>query len=105
MKFDMKSLMKQAEQMKEMMAKKQEELGRRTFEANAGGGMVTAIANGKHELIKIVIDPSIVSPDDVEMLQDLVTAAVNESFKKANDAVQQEMSGMLGGLGDMQNML
>lgn len=104
MKMDMTKLMKQAQEMQKAMAKKQEELALRTFESSSGGGMVTVTVNGRHELMTIKIDPSIVSKDDVEMIEDLVIAAVNEGFRKADAAVQQEMSGMLGGLGGMQNM-
>lgn len=102
--MDMKAIMKQAQQMQVEMAKKQEELSKRTFEASAGGGMVKALVNGKHELIKIEIDPSVVSADSVDMLEDLVVAAVNEGFKKVTEAAQQMMSGMMGGLGGIQNM-
>lgn len=105
MKMDMKSIMKQAQNLQTEMAKKQEELAKQTFEVTSGGGMVTAKVNGKHELLDLKIDPTIVSSDDVEMLQDLVVAAVNEGFKKANDAAQQELSGMMGGLGDLSGML
>lgn len=104
MKMDMKAIMKQAEAMQTAMARKQEELSSRIFEASAGGGMVTAVANGKHELKKIKIDPTIVSAGDVGMLEDLVVAAVNECFNQANKAVQEEMAGMMGGLGALQNM-
>ena len=104
MKMDMKALMKQAQEMQQAMAKKQEELALQKFEASAGGGMVTAEVNGKYELLSLKIDPSIVSKDDIDMLQDLVIAAVNEGFKKAGDAAQSAMSGMMGGLGNMQNM-
>ncbi len=105
MKMDMKSIMKQAQSLQAEMAKKQEELAKQTFEATSGGGMVTAKVNGKHELLDLKIDSTIVSGDDVEMLQDLVVAAVNEGFKKANDAVQQELSGMMGGMGGLGGML
>lgn len=98
MKMDMKEIMKQAQQMQEAMAAKQKELAALVFEASAGGGMVTARVNGRHELVGIAVDRSIVSADDVEMLQDLVVAAVNEALRKANEAVGKEMSGMLGGL-------
>ncbi len=104
MKIDMKEMMKQAQQMQAGIAKKQEELAGKTFEASAGGGMVTATVNGKHELLSLKIDPSIVSSDDVEMLQDLVVASVNEGFRKANDAAQQAFSGLMGGLGNIPNM-
>lgn len=99
MKLDMKQLMKQAEEMQKVMTKKQEELSKQTFEATSGGGMVTALVNGKHEVLNLKIDPTIVSTNDIDMLQDLVVAAVNEAFKKATDAASQMMSGMMGGLG------
>lgn len=98
MKLNMNDLMKQASQMQSAMAKKQEELAKKMFEASSGGGMVQAKVNGKHELIKLTLDPSVVSAGDIEMLEDLITAAVNEAFKKAAAAIQAEMSGMLGGL-------
>jgi len=104
MKMDMKDLMKQAQQMQAEMTKKQDELAKQIFEATSGGGMVTATVNGKHELLSLTIDKTIVSADDVDMLQDLVIAAVNEGFKKANEAAQGALSGMLGGLGGLQNM-
>lgn len=97
-------MMKQAQALQTELAKKQEELALKNFEASAGGGMVTATVNGKNEITALKIDPSIVSKDDVEMLEDLVLAAVNEAFKKAGEAVQQEMSGMMGGLGGLKNM-
>ena len=102
MKLDIKTLMKQAQEMQTAMAKKQEELSKLSFEASSGGGMVTATVNGKNELLKLAIDPSIVSANDIEMLQDLIVAAINEAFKKAGNAIQSEMSGMLGGMGNLQ---
>lgn len=104
MKMNLKDMMRQAQQMQEAMAAKQRELAGRTFEASAGGGMVNATANGKYELVRLTIDPSIIVPGDAEMLQDLVVAAVNEAFKKAGEATNEAMSGMLGGLGGLQNM-
>ncbi len=104
MKMDMKAIMKQAEALQSEMAKKQEELAKMTFEASAGGGMVTATVNGKHELLSLAIDPSVASAGDVEMLQDLIIAAVNEGFKRANEAMQQSLSGMMGGLGGLGNL-
>lgn len=102
--MDMKALMKQAQQMQAELAKKQEAIAAKTFEASSGGGMVTATVSGRHELLSLKIEPSIVSKDDIEMLQDLVIAAVNEGFKKVGAAVQEEMSGMMGGLGGLSNM-
>jgi DNA-binding YbaB/EbfC family protein len=101
MKMDMKSIMKQAQNFQAEMKKKQDELAKQIFEASAGGGMVTATVNGKHELIKLTIDPSIVNKDEIEMLEDLVTAAVNEGFKRATEAIQASLSGMMGGLSGM----
>ncbi|MFH1654403.1 MAG: YbaB/EbfC family nucleoid-associated protein [Pseudomonadota bacterium] len=101
----MKKLMKQAQQMQSEMQKKQAELSQKIFEANAGGGMVTAKVNGKHELLSLKIDPTIVSADDVEMMQDLVVAAVNEAFRQVEESMKESMSGMLGGLGGLGNLL
>jgi hypothetical protein len=91
-------IMKQAQKMQEQMAKIQEEAGKKTVEATAGGGMVTVTANGRQEVISIRIDREVVNPDDVEMLQDLVAAAVNESLRKSRDMVAEEMKGLTGGL-------
>jgi DNA-binding YbaB/EbfC family protein len=104
MKFDMKQLMKQAQQMQDQMAKKQEELAAKTYTSSSGGGMVTAVVNGNHELVSIAIDPSIVSQDDVDMLQDLVIAAVNEGVRQANEATKSELQGMMGGMGGLGNL-
>ena len=101
MKMDMKSIMKQAQGLQAELAKKQEELAKKTFEASSGGGMVTAVVNGRHELLKLSIDPAVAGNSDVEMLQDLVIAAVNEAFKRSTEAMQSELSGMMGGLGGM----
>lgn len=104
MKMDMNKLMKQAQEMQKVLAEKQEKLAAQTFEASAGGGMVTVIVNGRHELVRISIDPSIVTVGDIEMLQDLIVAAVNEGFKKVAEFAQKEMAGMMGGLGGLGNM-
>jgi hypothetical protein len=94
----MNDLVRQAQLMQKKMAKLQEELAERTVEASAGGGMVTVEANGNQEVTRIVIDPAVVDPEDVEMLQDLVLAAVNDAVKKAKDMVQSEMSQITGGM-------
>ncbi len=101
--MDMKKLMKQAQQMQGDLAKKQEELGNKTYEASAGGGMVVATVSGKHEIVSLKIDPTIVSSDDVDMLQDLVIAAVNEGFSRVNEDAQNSLSGMMGGMGGLPN--
>jgi len=93
----MGNLMKQAQKMQSQMARIQEELGSRTVEASAGGGMVTAVANGKQELLSITIEKEVVDPADVEMLQDLLVAAVNEALKKSQEMVAEEMSKITGG--------
>jgi DNA-binding YbaB/EbfC family protein len=90
--------MKQAKKMQEQMAKLQEELEQKTVEASAGGGVVTVVANGKKEVTEIRIAPEAVDPDDVEMLQDLIMAAVNEALRQAEEMVQSEMNKITGGL-------
>ncbi|KAA3619786.1 MAG: YbaB/EbfC family nucleoid-associated protein [Calditrichaeota bacterium] len=92
------NIMKQAQQMQERMQKIQEELLEKRVEGNSGGGMVTAIANGKGDLVQLKIDPEVVDKDDVEMLEDLVVAAVNQAAKKAQEMSEAEMSKMAGGM-------
>jgi DNA-binding YbaB/EbfC family protein len=89
---DMQKMMKQVQKMQEDMAKLQAELEERTVEAIAGGGMVTAVVNGKQEVLSLRIDPEVVDPDDVEMLQDLVIAAVNSGLRQAQEMVASEMA-------------
>ena len=96
---NMQQLARQAQKLQQQMAKMQEEIEAREFEASAGGGMATAKVNGKKELLSIEIKPEAVDPDDVEMLQDLVVAAVNEALKQAGDAMEQGMGRMTGGMG------
>lgn len=96
--FNVNQMMKQAQKMQQEMAKVQEELQNKTVEATAGGGMVTVVANGKKELVDIKIDPQVVDPDDLEMLQDLVLAACNEALHKAEDMMAGEMQKLTGGL-------
>lgn len=91
-------LMKQAQKLQARMAEIQEELGRRTVTAQAGGGMVEATVNGRQELVSMRIDPEVANPDDIEMLQDLVTAAINEALNRSREMVAQEMSKLTGGL-------
>ena len=95
---NMQQLARQAQKLQQQMTKKQEEIEAREFEATAGGGMATAKVNGKKELISLTIQPEAVDPDDVEMLQDLVVAAVNEALRAAGDAMEQELGKMTGGL-------
>lgn len=93
------NIMKQAKKMQEQMAKMQEELEEKTVEASAGGGMVTVVANGKKEIVEINIKPEVVDPDDIEMLQDLVLAGVNEALRKAEEMAQEQMAKLTGGMG------
>lgn len=101
MKFggNMKNLMKQANKMKEQMEKLQQEVGEKTVEATAGGGMVTVTAKAKGEVVSVAIEPDVVNPEDIEMLQDLITAAVNEALKKGKDLMQEEVSKLTGNMG------
>jgi nucleoid-associated protein EbfC len=94
----MGNLMKQAQQMQQKMLKMQEEMAQRTVEASVGGGMVTVVANGKTEVLRIKIEPQVVDPDDVEMLEDLILAGVNEALRKAQEMVADEMSKLTGGM-------
>ncbi len=92
-------LMKQAQKMKAEMDRIQAEVATRTVEGSAGGGMVTAVANGKGELLSVRIDPEVGRSEDLEMLQDLVTAAANDALRKARELLTQEISRLAGGLG------
>ena len=92
------NLMKQARQMQDKMAKLQEEMASQTVEATAGGGMVTAKANGAGDLVSIKIEPQVVDPEDVEMLEDLVRAACNEAIRKGRDLMAEEMKKLTGGI-------
>ena len=92
------NMIKQAQKMQQDMLKMQEEMEAKEYEATSGGGMVTARVNGKHELVSLTINPEAVDPDDVEMLQDMVVAAVNEAMRKADAETAQNMSRLTGGL-------
>ncbi len=92
------NLVRQAQQLQAKMVKVQEEMATRTVEASAGGGMVTAVANGKQELISIRLEKEVVNPEDLEMLQDLIVAAVNAALKKAQEMVSEEMKKLTGGM-------
>lgn len=95
---NMNKLMKQVQKMQQDMVKLQEELQEKTVEATAGGGVVKVVASGKKQLVSIEIDPEVVDPDDVEMLQDLIMAATNEALQKAEDMVADEMGKLTGGI-------
>ena len=92
------NIMKQAKKMQERMARLQQELETKTVEASSGGGMVSVVVNGKFEIISLKIEKDVVSAEDVEMLQDLVMAAVNEGVRKAQEMTTAEMSKITGGL-------
>jgi DNA-binding YbaB/EbfC family protein len=92
------NMIKQAQQMQQKMARIQEEVAKQEIEASAGGGMVTAVVNGKQEVLAIKIDPSVVDPQDVDMLQDLILVATNEAIRQSQELMQQEMSKLTGGM-------
>lgn len=95
---NMNQMMKQVKKMQEQMMKAQEELGTKTVEGSAGGGVVTVTVNGHKKLTNIVIKPEAVDPEDVEMLQDLVLAAVNDAISKADELANQDMGKFTGGM-------
>lgn len=92
------AMIKQAQKMQQEMLRMQEEMENKTYSASAGGGMITATVNGKHELLSLDINPEAVDPDDVEMLQDLVIAAVNEAMRAADTDSANSVSRLTGGL-------
>ncbi|NLC70977.1 MAG: YbaB/EbfC family nucleoid-associated protein [Desulfuromonadaceae bacterium] len=92
------NIMKQAQMMQQKMQRLQQELEGREVEATAGGGMVTARVNGKQQLLGLKIEPAAVDPQDTEMLEDLILAAVNEALKKSQEMVQEEMGKITGGM-------
>ena len=95
---NMQQLARQAQKLQQQMTKMQEELEEREYEATAGGGVVTARVNGKKELVALTIKPEAVDPDDVEMLQDTVMAAINEALRTATETSEREMGKLTGGL-------
>ena len=92
------AMMRQAQKMQQDMLRMQEEMENKTYSATAGGGMVTATVNGKHELVALNIKEEAVDPDDVEMLQDMIIAAVNEAMRTADTAASESMSRLTGGM-------
>jgi DNA-binding YbaB/EbfC family protein len=95
---NMNQMIKQAKKMQEQMSKMQEELQEKIVEASAGGGAITAKVNGRQEVLEIKIKPEVVDPDDVEMLEDLILAVINDAIKKSQEMVSGEMSKITGGL-------
>ena len=98
---NMQQLMRQAQKMQQQMQEAQQKLEEASYEASSGGGMVTVKVTGKHEISSITIDPQVVDPDDIEMLQDLILAAANEALRKVDEAKEATMSRMAPGLGGM----
>lgn len=92
------AMMKQAQKMQQEMLRMQEEMENKTYSATSGGGMVTAEVNGKHEVVNLTVKPEAVDPDDVEMLQDMIMAAVNEAMRTADTEAANNMSRLTGGL-------
>src|SRR5512146_2371350 len=96
--MSMANLQRMAQQMQQQMARVQEELEAATVEGSAGGGAVRAVVTGKQELVAITVDPSVVDPEDVEMLQDLVVAAVNDALGESRRLAESKMAAITGGL-------
>lgn len=94
--MNIQNMMKQAQQMQERLQKQMAEM---KVEASAGGGMVTVVVSGHKQLLSLKLDPEVVSKDDVEMLQDLIVAAMNDAHRKVDEALAGQMQGMMGGLG------
>lgn len=95
---NIQQFVKQAEQMQKKMAVLQEKLAEERVEASAGGGVVTAVVNGRHELVKLTIKPEVVDPTDVGMLEDLIVTAINEAQRRAEEQIQSELAKVTGGM-------
>lgn len=95
---DMQEMVRQAQQLQARLAQLQEELAGKTVEASAGGGMVTAVVNGRQEVVSVRIDKEVVSPGEVELLQDLVRGAVNEAIVRSRQLAAEEMAKLTGGM-------
>ncbi len=98
MKGGMNNLVRQAQQMQSKIGKVQEEIGKKTIEASTGGGVVTAKVNGKQELLEVKIDPDVLDPEDVEMLEEMVVGAVNQAMEAAGEMMNSEIEKITGGL-------
>ncbi|PLX84127.1 MAG: YbaB/EbfC family nucleoid-associated protein [Desulfuromonas sp.] len=92
------NIMKQAQQMQQKITRLQQELEGREIEATSGGGMVTAVVNGKQQIVSLKIEKAVVDPEDIEMLEDLVTAALNEALQQSQQMMQKEMGRLTGGM-------
>jgi DNA-binding YbaB/EbfC family protein len=95
---DMQGILRQAQQMQESLARLQEELAGKTVEASAGGGMVTVVVNGRQEVVSVRIEKEVVSPEEVDLLQDLVAGAVNEAISRSRKMMAEEMTKITGGM-------
>ena len=100
-----KKMLEQLQGLQQEMLEAQEEIAEETFTATAGGGIITAVVTGDRRLKELTVDPQVVDPDDVEMLQDLVIVAVNKAMDEIDEAASQRMAGFTGGLGDLQDLL
>lgn len=96
--FNMQKMLKQVQKMQEEMTRVQDELSRERVEATAGGGVVRAVATGRGDLVAVTIDPSVVDPQDVSLLEDLIVAAAGEALRKARDLAAERMKAVTGGL-------
>ncbi|MBC8208849.1 MAG: YbaB/EbfC family nucleoid-associated protein [Desulfobulbaceae bacterium] len=96
--MDMSSLMQQAQQIQQNMAKVQEELAKKTVTGTAGGGMVTVTVNGKSEVLSVVLEKTVIDPNEAEMLQDLITAATNDALRRAKEMGKSELGKLTGGM-------
>ena len=94
----MGDMMKQAQKLQARMLKMQEELAEKTVESAVGGGMIKVVANGRQQVVSIRIDKEVVNPEDVDMLQDLILAAVNDAHRKVDESLASQMKGMMGGM-------
>ena len=95
---NMGKMMKQAQQLQNKMEKLQEEMADKTIEASAGGGMIKAVANGRQQIVSVSIEKEVVDPEDVEMLQDLIVAAINDALAQSQQMVSEEMNKLTGGM-------
>lgn len=95
----MTEILKQAGELQKELKRQQKELAKKEYEASSGGGMVVVRVNGKGEVLSVVVDPEVVSKDDIDMLQDLIVAAVNEALKRVQEEQKDTMADMMGGLG------
>jgi len=96
--MDLRDMLKQAQEMQARLAKLREELAEKTVEASAGGGMVTVVANGRQEVLSVRIEKEVVSPEEVDLLQDLVRASVNEALSRSREMMAEEMAKITGGM-------